>query len=286
MKTALFFRNFNEIEFSKLEKGSCVFIGNEGCIYKLPRKDELQQLKKSDETLEIHIITPLVSQTNLQLAKDRIDDLISSKLIASITFNDYGLFYYTADNHRDSGVKYYLGRLLTKSFSDCPWSDHLNRNEDEHVQKYMNGFVMNDPRKIKLFQDMGVTGVHLSVNKKNIAGLNEISESGLDIIVHLDTIIGAASRICSQAQYHDVKYPDCKEKCEQPAVLKLSRLWSLKEDGYIEPSEEVKQVVPQYIVAGNITYYRNPDYNFLIDRSDSIEYGIMDYTFNQPQFNR
>ncbi|MNZ79641.1 hypothetical protein D3C78_982510 [compost metagenome] len=216
---------------------------------------------------------------NMQLAKDTIDELISTNAIYSITFNDFGVLYYVTNKYKNLNIKYYLGRLLTKSFSDCPWSDHLNRNEEDFVRKYMNGFVLNDPRKIKLFKDMRIGGAHLSVNHKNLEGLQEITQSGFDVIVHLNTIIGSSSRICSQAQYHGMNYPACKGKCEKPVVLKLSKLWSLKEDGYIEPSEEVKKIVPDYYVAGNITYYRNPDQKLLQDMSHLITYGVEDSHF-------
>lgn len=277
MKTGLLFRDYEEAELNKV--GNCIFLGNEGCIYKVPNKNEIINLKTNMEEIEIHIITPLISQINLQLAKDKIDELISTKLIDSITFNDYGLLYYTVNKYKSLNIKYYLGRLLTKSFSDCPWSDHLNRNEEETTQKYMNGFVLNDPRKIEMFKEMGIVGVHLSVSKKNIEGIHEISQNGFEVIVHLNTIIGSASRICSQAQYHTTKFPDCKDICKKPNILKLSKLWSLKEGGYVDPSEEVKQIVPQYYVAGNITYYRNPDSSFLLDRADLFNYGIIDYDF-------
>ncbi|CAM4256344.1 MAG: hypothetical protein E7L01_04035 [Paenibacillus macerans] len=279
MKTGLFIRKYDEVEWEKMNKNKCVFLGSEGCIYKLPHKNEIVDLKNKIKDMEIHIITPLVSQMNLQLAKDAIDDLISANAIDSITFNDYGVLYYVANKYKYSNIKFYLGRLLTKSFSDCPWSDHLNRNEEDFVKKYMNGFALNDPRKIKMFKDMGIEGAHLSANHKNAEGLKEIAQNGFDIIVHLNTIIGSSSRICSQAQYHSLSYPACKDKCEKPAVLRLSKVWSLKEDGYIEPSKEVKRMVPDYYVAGNITYYRNPDQELLLDMSHLITYGVEDSHF-------
>ncbi|RCX21456.1 hypothetical protein DFP94_102209 [Fontibacillus phaseoli] len=276
MKTGLFVRHVEEVDLQKLRENGCVFLGDEGCVYKLPHEAEIIQLKNNLEHAEIHIITPLVSQKNLQYAKDTLDELISTRLIHSLTFNDYGLLYYAVNKHPNSHVKFYLGRLLTKSFSDCPWSDHLNRDEDDSIKTYMNGFVLNDPRKINLFKNMGIVGAHLNVSKKNIEGLNEITETGLEVIVHLNTIIGAASRICSQAQYSATLFPDCKEECEQPSVLKLSKLWSIKARGYVDPSKEVQQIVPDYYVSGNITYYRNPDHLFLLNRSSLFAYGIVD----------
>ncbi|WP_410769399.1 hypothetical protein [Fontibacillus sp. BL9] len=276
MKTGLFVRKAEAVDLQKLKESGCVFLGDEGCVYKLPHKAEIVQLQNALKNTEIHIITPLVSQKNLQYAKEVIDELISTHLIHSLTFNDYGLLYYTVNKYPNGHVKYYLGRLLTKSFSDCPWSDHLNREEDDSIKAYMNGFVLNDPRKINMFKSMGIKGAHLSVSKKNIEGLNEITETGLEVIVHMNTIIGSASRICSQAQYSATLYPDCKEACEQPSVLKLSKLWSIKARGYVDPSEEVRQIVPEYYVSGNITYYRNPDQLFLMNRSSLFTYGILD----------
>jgi len=104
--------------------------------------------------------------------------------------------------------------------------------------------------------------------------IEAIRNEGFKVIVHADTTIGSASRICTQGSYNKRTYPECEAFCEKNMVVRLSEIWSFRQDDYRKPTEEVKEMVPTYRVDGNVTYYKAPYADKIDEQSEIYDYII------------
>ncbi len=286
MKTILKVNNREHLlEALQSNEIDAIYLGNEGCFYKLGNLDELKEYfqRIKDGNKSIYYATPIIQQSHLEEMKYHINTILDWGIDYINIINDLGLLYYLG-NYKKNPISIYLGRLLNRSIQSCPWSDHITRNENIYIKNVMLSNTANMQILVDYLEDFSVKGIEGNLTIGQTESFNQLKNKGFKLAVNFDYIYVTSGRICTTSYYLKRKPPECTSYCDDPLEIEFSRIrdvFNLKET-YFE-SHEAQKLFGKMSVTGNIVMRENTLSIKDIEQQlfDAVIFDSRKYTNNQ-----
>lgn len=184
-------------------------IGSEGCVFKLEKDLEILLNRKEYIREEIRILTPPIPLFWVNTVYTKIQKLtLVSKV--KMVFNDFGMLYKCKQLIEEEKIIPVLGRVLTKSFSDCPWFEKLIRYESIQVQKMMRGNTFEDTNKLVFLKEFKIR--EIEVNANNSINKRYFNHIGILLTTYFENHLLAIQRECPILRIKNTYFPKCYER--------------------------------------------------------------------------
>lgn len=231
-----------------------IVIGDEGCIYRAldPRwVPWVEQAEKRSQTVR-YVTPPVPNKYTEELFQYIIKLAVISKI--KVTFNDYGMLYCCKELIEKERIIPVLGRIITRSITDCPWNKELMRYEEPKLAMAVTGNNLAHLSKWEVFRKFCIREVELNM----LHSLNKMQLDGGNLILtgYNSNALVSVGRVCFSARWQGLELPHCRNdvKCHKKLAIEINKKWGKMKLMYEEPSEQVKQKYQDLYVRGNIVY--------------------------------
>lgn len=181
-------------------KAKHVVLGSEGCIWEATSKKMMERIRiASSQGKSIRYLTPIIPDDSIEKIVDVIKSLPPN---SKVTFNDWGLFQrFQNDFFKGNGIIPVLGRILTRSLSDCPWSEEIIGAESEENKELLrlNNFVHTS--KLEFLHKYNVQ--EIEVNQIDLKSLLYLHSFGIKVTVYNSYYLLSVGRICFHAKLNN-----------------------------------------------------------------------------------
>ncbi len=270
--------NTKDIDFALELDVDCISVGDEGCPYRIPFKNELYSLVNRifSAGIKPKLVTPRVAQRDFNIIENAIDLLIDFGIDMDIVVNDLGVLQLCRE--KKAGLRIFLGRLIARSISDCPWGEYSLRNEKESIREILQGHSFNDDEKIELMKQLNIKGIEVNSAKNIESSLMSISSKEILVNVHFGNKLLTVGRDCITARHFKLKPIECKEECCTKLKIEWDGLWLSPTLNNEAVDDLHKQMLKDAFVLGNRVFVpcssteeglRHKNINSLILDSDS-----------------
>ncbi|WP_238651757.1 hypothetical protein [Paenibacillus piscarius] len=249
-------------------------IGDEGCIYKATQEAMLSQAEQeAGKGRSIRYITPFVPEQNMQHLYDCIYSLAGEKKL-KVTFNDYGFLFRCLDLIKDGNIIPVLGRLLTRSIIDSPWSDEIMKQEEADLSAAVLGPSFIHEAKIEVLNRYNI--YELEVNICAPSFIEEWHRMGMKVTGYANNALISIGRTCYSARWHAIT-GECSgtEACRSPISIELSKKWSRKNFMYQDASHQDRQRYGGMYILGNAVYRQQDSADALAGLMGNYDYMIV-----------
>lgn len=233
---------------------SGLVLGDEGCIYRaLDERWSVLLEKGLEKGLTIRFLTPLVPNKHMEELVQRIRDY-SEHTQLKVTFNDLGLLERCHDLIQKQRIYPVVGRILTRSFLDCPWHKDLLSNEDPNLVDEFVGYTYAHQAKWDILHQYGIK--ELEINYHDQKHIEELHESGFSLTTYKSNLLISIGRLCYSARWHGLQLPECHkdDRCRKKLQIELDKLWGKSKLMYEEPTPFMKSRFSQLYILGNAVY--------------------------------
>lgn len=252
-----------------------VRFGTEGCVNKFCKS--MEELLTTDLKLkDIHIVTPRIPDKYMEKTVRYIEEVKEKYGIESIVINDYGLLY----KLKGIGMKFnevIIGRTLIRSLAYVPWGNFIIRDENDSMKENLLMANIFHKSKIEFFKEYDVTGVELCQSPLLKETIEILHENNMKAYVYHNTVIATIGRTCPIVRMKKTTAVDCEHLCDTCYKVELDKVWGVNKFMYQDPSQEVRDLVPDYMLKENVVYYitKSPV------AEDTADYIIFDYKLNK-----
>ena len=244
-----------------LKEKTGIVIGDEGCIY-VALSDEWDAIQAyaNANNLKVRYETPLTGEKYMQKMYDKIVSLSEAGPI-KVSFNDYGLLHKCKKIIEEHRIEAVLGRILTRSFIDCPWAEKLLQHEDKSVSEAILGFSFSHEQKMALIEEFHIN--ELEINIPKIAHY-EMVLPDVNLTAYYSNSIISVGRVCFQARYLNYPIENCVARriCDNPLEIELAKRWINNSVGYYDDNNEMQKDIGEMYLQGNIVYRKVNDSEF------------------------
>lgn len=246
-------------QMNELTNVDGIVVGDEGCIYKVLdcRVKEIINVAVKNE-MDIRLLTPFVPNKYVDTLFQRISEFAQLKKL-KVVFNDYGMLHKCLDLIREGRIEPVLGRILTRSILDCPWSEDLLQNEEDSVAEGLLEFNFKHEEKWSVMEELQIREIELNVPaiQKEI----DFHIPNVKITLHMENAIVSVGRVCFVARHAKIALPQCIESgvCDRKLYFELLYKWKKNTSSYLEPEVEQKEIFQNMFLKGNIVYRRIPE---------------------------
>ena len=201
-----------------------IVFGDEGCIYKALDSKWIELFNRyGNKEIMLRYLTPVVPQKYIYQIYKYIEKMADIKKI-KVTFNDYGLLYICRDLIAKGKIIPVLGRILSRSITDCAWYHKLLENEEEELFKLITNHSFNDERKIEILNKFGIKEIEINIGNDEYKLLKN---SNIDLTIYISNAIVAVGRLCYAARWYGIDLPKCKDdpRCRKKLDIELKEMW-------------------------------------------------------------
>lgn len=226
--------------------------GDEGCIYRAFNESWKELADKAqNDGLTLRYLTPIVPERYIDQLFEYIKK-ISTELKIKVTFNDYGLLFLCRHFIEEERIIPVMGRILSRSFSECPWHKELLKDEELELVNAAVGSAFSHQAKLNLIKDYNIKEIEF--NLQDVTALTGFKD--LRLTTYATNKIIAVGRICYLARLYEMKLPECSKdaRCSNKINIKLNKMWGKKRLMYEEPSEHMKGYFNNLYINGNMVF--------------------------------
>lgn len=256
---------------------SIIRVGTEGCVHKFC--ECLEALLNSDCMNQIiHLVSPRIPNKYMDRVIDYLEKVREQYNVESIVVNDYGLLY----RMKTLGMKYQeiiLGRTLVRSLAYTPWSNYIIRDEGDSIKENLLAANIFHKSKIEFFRQYNITGVELCSSPLLKETIEMVHENNIKAYVHLNTIIATIGRTCPIVRMKETSVGECQHLCNECYKVKLNKVWGVNKFMYQEPTQQIKDLIPDYLVKENVVYYKCNE----MQSQELADVCIIDYMLNKEE---
>lgn len=264
-----------EYYITSLEKLMCiddnsnVVFGHEGCIRRINDDEIIEYAELSNnKKCEMRFLTPIVPDKYIERTRNLICKLCEIDKV-KVTFNDYGLLYSCFDLIKNDKIVPVLGRILTRSILDCPWSEKISCNENEEIKNAIMGSSLNHKSKLNFLKELLIHEIEINCYDQPV--IAELKKIGFKVAVHSGNFLISTSRVCYAAywEHNPIKDECCKYTCDKKIYIELIKKWSKIKNSFIEPNVYDYKYYSKLYVQGNQVFCKQ-------ETDDEIE-SLVDY---------
>lgn len=236
-----------------------IVIGDEGCIHRALNPgwtSWVEQAEKRD--FPVRYVTPPVPNQYTEELFRYISNLAHITRI-KVTFNDYGMLYRCKELIAKTKIVPVLGRVITRSVTDCPWHEELLKHEDPGLTGAVTGSNLAHPSKWEVFRKLNIREIELNIHHRG--NVKELQENNLVLTGYRSNLLVSVGRVCFSARWQGLKLPDCcnDRRCRMKLALEIDKTWGKMKLMYEEPSGPVKDKYRDLFVRGNMVYQQLPE---------------------------
>lgn len=216
-------RDFNDIDKYLNFSFDVLSVGDEGCIHKTPLGVEALNIanKIIDNGSEFKFITPKVADKYIGCLLETIEMLTTHIKQYTLVVNDTGLLYIC----NKKGVlpnRVFLGRSISRSLEDTPWSNEYIKEEENKLDILANNLA--DEPKIKFMNKYKINGIESNLLPTSEHGFKRISEYGWEVSAHIGNSTLAFTRSCSYARFKNLEVGCCEDQCKEGINISMEEI--------------------------------------------------------------
>lgn len=251
MNLELRLTNHKEIDRALRANIDWVGIGDEGCVYRIPKGEELREIieKAIERNIRPRIITPRVAQRELEIISSVVQTVSAYQEEVDVIVNDLGVLALCNEAADSMGI--YFGRQLVRSIFDCPWHDSILGGEDAAVKRELSRHSYDHKEKMDILKRFKVRGIEINHIKGITGSLQRIAANGISLGIHLGNSLLTVGRDCITGRHLGVKPPKCIEQCGEVYEIEWDGLWLSPTSNDIPAGPEHKQCLDGAVVKGN-----------------------------------
>lgn len=209
-----------------------LYVGDEFCYLRMPDISSIKKLTQRIGSNNISILTPYLTQSNLDQFRHFLLDLHTIGDDFEIVFNDWGTFNLIRGN--DFHFKLVAGRLINRQKRDPRLKEIIKRSVGD-TANYLKNTAAGSSAMENFFKKNGVNRIELD---NVFQGINKIEH--LKASIYYPEVFISVSRKCMNDQFEYELKKSCHKEClERTHVL-----------------EKKQMGVPIY-VRGNYQFYMN-----------------------------
>lgn len=195
-------------------------IGSEGCVIKLEKDLDSLILGKYESEKEIRILSPPIPDVFINSIYEKIEKITVSFSV-KIVFNDFGFLFKCHELILMEKIIPILGRVLTKSFSDCPWHEKLLMNESFQIKRMFGGNNFEDTNKLMFLKQFKIK--EIEVNANNNINTKYFKEIEISLTTYFKNHLLAIQRECPIARIEKEFPPECYNKkiCDSLYICRM-----------------------------------------------------------------
>ena len=189
--------------------GSCprdiegIVIGDEGCIHRALDSRLIPWVKRAQKKgLAVRYVTPLVPNKYIEELFYFIFQLAKITKI-KITFNDYGMLDRCRELIEKERIIPVVGRIITRSITDCPWYEELLKHEKLDLAVAVIGSNLVHSAKWEVLRKYKIREIEVNMNQ----GLNlaDLHKNNLAVTCYSSEYFGVSRKSMLQRQMAGVE---------------------------------------------------------------------------------
>ncbi|WP_133513347.1 hypothetical protein [Candidatus Thiosymbion oneisti] len=254
-----------------------VNFGSESCYLQLPPRPLMEEIFSRLDGFKKKFSIPILYESHF----DKVAELFGlvCDQADTISVNDFGALAYLETHFKNQIPSVSIGDVLFFSYAECPWHDHIIRDESERVRgnlltgnfdnEWMDDFMERYPFRFE---------VEMPFLKTLQASASSLKKKGYAISLLPDILPVSFARACHSSRYWGLPVDECLRNCRQMVTLSPTHRWDFFEADVTEIRPVIKEQMPDYLVWGNSIFLRNreDDAGLLDDHIDKI---ILDMRF-------
>lgn len=251
MEIELRLTNHNEIDKAIEANIDCVGIGDEGCIYRIPKDNELRKIleKAIKKNIRPRIVTPRVAHREFEIISHIIRVISEYGEKVDVIVNDIGVL--ALCNEIETGMGIYFGRQIVRSIFDCPWYDLILKGENESVKNEFSRHGFDHKEKFNLMKRFRVRGIEVNNISEITSSINRIASNEISVGIHLGRSLLAVGRDCITSRHIGLKPEECAGLCGKEFEIEWDGLWLSPTENDVPTKCEHKQRLAGAVVKGN-----------------------------------
>lgn len=254
-----------------------ISLGSDSCFRQLPAVDTLVRLLDGLRPYRRKFVVPMLFESHFDAVCATIDAVVDQVDVVGV--NDYGVLRYLSERHRDKVSRVTLGSGVSYSYEECPWHEHIVRDECETVKRAL---LRSNVDNSWMYDVMGTFPFALEIEVPALPGMTasaaELRRKGMAVAVLADGVPVSCARACHTARYLGLAVDNCGCACLKKAVLRATHRWDFFQGDIKEIRPVVREQMPSLTVWGNMIYVPNPNPDPItaMQRGDSV---VFDYRF-------
>ena len=251
MKIELRLDNLRDLDCALGMEAHSIGLGDEGCAYRIPSASHIRSAFTSiiKSGKRPRLITPHTAENQLDKVKKAVEAAAGFGSMADLIVNDLGILKLCRDLNSGAGI--YIGWLVSRSITDCPWYDMVLKGENQSVKNTLLRHSFDHIEKFILLHEFGIEGVEVN----NINGIGEsikrISRNGFKVFIHMGRRFLTAGRNCATARYLGLEEGKCLPYCGITFNLEWEGVWMNPTDNNVPAGKEHKNRLEGMVAKGN-----------------------------------
>ncbi|WP_113672049.1 hypothetical protein [Vallitalea guaymasensis] len=250
-----------------------IAVGNENCVYKVPKYDEIRDLvnEARNNNKKIRVVFPKTPNIHFDNMLELLEKIANLDVL--VTINDYGLMFRAKDIKLMNGFA--IGRVLAFSLlTSSPWYDLLVEGENQEIKKALATSNMDSTYKLDFVKTLGANEIEIEYLKEVCENTERIIEKTFKLSAHYESCLVGYSRCCPVKKMLQEETSTCAEEiaCSEPYYIEFKEKFNTipvqnKKNNYNSMThyvedELVKKIFTPLMVVGNGLYKKNENNNF------------------------
>lgn len=234
-----------------------VSLGSESCYRQLPELAALDAILERLAPYRTKFVVPMLFESHFERVLPVIEKVVGR--VDTVVVNDYGVLHFLRERHARSLSRVSLGSGLSYSYEECPWNNHIVRDEPAAVR---NATLRSNFDNDWMYEFLEMFPFSFEVEIPALPGMMASAEGlrrhGLRVAALARGIPVSIARACHAARYFQRAVDDCGRVCRTAALLDPTHRWDFFEGDVKEIRREIKQQMPRFMGWGNMIYVDAP----------------------------
>ncbi len=254
-----------------------VSVGSESCYRALPDVARLSRIFQSLRGVRKKFVVPMLFESHFDAVRPFIEAAVP--LADGVVVNDYGVLRLLGSGFAGRVETVTLGSGVSYSYEECPWYDHIVRDESDAVKR---SILRSNLDNEWMYDILGTFPFKLEVEVPALPGMSgsadRLRRLGIKVSVLANGVPVSCARACHAARYFGVPVKRCGRVCRERVVLRPTHRWDFFEGDVKEIHPAVREQMPELLVWGNLIYVANAPGTVLpaLARADNV---VFDYKF-------
>ena len=172
-----------------------IVLGNEGCALQAISPEVVENISFASQLgIKIRYLTPIVPNQYMQRFYQVINTLPQG---SKVTFNDWGLLYKCWPLIEKQQIIPVLGRIITRSITDCPWHTKILEAEQRSKEMALSSFIHKS--KLGILEKYKIKEIEVNAIDPN--ALTFYHDHHINVTCYENSRILSVARVCFHAKF-------------------------------------------------------------------------------------